>query len=336
MTDHLHDTLHNETMAPNALLVQTVTSNADGTANDIRTNYDESDNESEKPILLELGASSNVTATTTELSSVPYASDYPLDIHLNNVYGISVPTHSHTYHTDSSLLYNNSYNDGTTATTHQTLPHPSHQCNASTSLISLNTVPYTVHIPQTVYTWSTPTPLTSITPTELNTKLTTEIVPPPVYMSYPDAREHTISKEANPSWKVKALQSEKDYKKTACDRERTRMRDMNKAFDLLRSKLPISKPNGKKYSKIESLRIAINYINHLQKTLKDSTSDANHQTPVEYLTELNVRRRSHAYRFENHNKCNSFDDNNDKLENLDESRSTWSDGYIPNSEDKWE
>lgn len=206
MRDHLdNSTLHHEIRQPKARLVQTNTSHAvGGLVNDLRTDY-ESDNE--KPTLLELGLTSNVPSNITELTTVPYTSDYSSDIHLNNSY-IRLQSNPHLYQTDHSLLFNNPYNGRISATSPQLHAAP-HCPSSSPSLISLNSVPYTAHIPQMVYSWVTPTPLTTLTPTDIKNKLPSETVPSPISMTYLDTREYTISKQTNPSWKEKALQTEK-------------------------------------------------------------------------------------------------------------------------------
>ena len=84
----------------------------------------------------------------------------------------------------------------------------------------------------------------------------------PIYVSSYNIRGQSGSAKNSPDlgtrrpddWRKKAMEVESAFKKTACDRERNRMKDMNRAFDMLRTKLPIAKPSGKKYSKIECLK----------------------------------------------------------------------------------
>lgn len=72
-----------------------------------------------------------------------------------------------------------------------------------------------------------------------------------------------------------------DERMMACERERNRVREMNHAYGLLQRALPApatGKP-GEKLTKLECLRLAINYIRDLEDMLETCPSPSEHSMP---------------------------------------------------------
>ena len=70
---------------------------------------------------------------------------------------------------------------------------------------------------------------------------------------------------------------------TANTRERTRMRVLSKAFGRLKLTLHWVPPDTK-LSKLDTLRLAMSYINHLQKTLEEDDNNVADETEMAVTT----------------------------------------------------
>lgn len=145
----------------------------------------------------------------------------------------------------------------------------------------------------------------------------------------PEPKE-TSSRGKKDKKKPKAQPLSKYRRKTANARERTRMREINSAFENLRNCVPTSISNGtptstnEKLTKITTLRLAMKYISSLNEVLTSPYSDSNcildelmnrnSDTDTVILNNNNDNNNSIAHNF-NNNNTNTIEINNNNKTN---------------------
>ena len=96
--------------------------------------------------------------------------------------------------------------------------------------------------------------------------------------------DFTGSKTKKPRTKPKCPYKRQSQRSAANNRERNRMRTINGAFLELRERLPIA-CRERKVSKVDTLRLAINYIQHLRSTLQHVERAPATQNTCNYVTQ---------------------------------------------------
>lgn len=133
--------------------------------------------------------------------------------------------------------------------------------------------------------------------------------------SVPDTPTSQPNEPRKPKTKAKpkAAPLSKYRRKTANARERTRMREINSAFENLRNCVPLSISNGtptstnEKLTKITTLRLAMKYIRTLNEVLTKPNSEQTFQLSNAMITNNNNTNNNNNYFSTNNNNMNNTD-----------------------------